>query len=215
MPSSNRPFPDIVTISAARLFESSPMTTLRLFASVAALFTLSTAAFAHDHAGHGAHVHGVGKLDVALDGATLSLHLDSPLVNLAGFEHAANSAKDKATVQSLAATLRDAGKVFAITPEAQCRVTSVQLASAALTPELLGEKSAAKSAEAGHTDHDGHADLDGDFVFTCTKPEALKAIDVNLFQAFKGFQKIDVQLVTPKKQAGTQLTPGNARIAIQ
>lgn len=53
---------------------------------------------AHDHHGnHPAHVHGVGKLDVALEGNTLTLHLDTPLVNVVGFEHAASSSKDKDT----------------------------------------------------------------------------------------------------------------------
>jgi len=55
---------------------------------------------------HEAHVHGVGQLDVALDGNTLSLHLDSPLANLVGFEHAANSAKDKQAVRAMSADLR-------------------------------------------------------------------------------------------------------------
>ncbi|MEB0165056.1 DUF2796 domain-containing protein, partial [Glaciimonas sp. CA11.2] len=36
---------------------------------------------------HEAHVHGVGKLDVAIDGAQITLHLDTPLINLLGFEH--------------------------------------------------------------------------------------------------------------------------------
>ena len=77
---------------------------------------------------HEAHVHGVGKLDVALDGQTLSLHLDSPLVNLVGFEHAANSAKDKAAVQAMTKTLRSTGAaaVFVTSPSAECKLNGVK-----------------------------------------------------------------------------------------
>ncbi|WP_034293417.1 DUF2796 domain-containing protein [Herbaspirillum sp. RV1423] len=162
---------------------------------------------------HEAHVHGVGKLDVALDGKTLSLHLDSPLVNLIGFEHAAKSAKDKQAAQDMAKTLRNAAAVFVSSPSAECKLSEVKLNSAAIEPALLGETTAGKPA--GREDHDGHADLDADFVFQCAQPERLQKIDVKLFDAFKGFNSIDVQLVTGKRQGAAKLTPGAASLAIQ
>ncbi|MFL9877386.1 DUF2796 domain-containing protein [Herbaspirillum rhizosphaerae] len=176
--------------------------------SSALLLSVVTLATAHE-----AHVHGVGKLDVALDGKTLSLHLDSPLVNLIGFEHAAKSAKDKQAAQDMAKTLRNAATVFVTTPSAECKLSGVQLVSAAIEPALLGEAAAKKPA--GHEDHDGHADMDADFSFQCAYPERLQRIDVKLFDAFKGFNSIDVQLVTPKRQGAAKLTPTAASITIQ
>lgn len=161
---------------------------------------------------HEAHVHGVGKLDVALDGKTLSLHLDSPLVNLIGFEHTANSAKDKQAAQDMAKTLRNAASVFVTSPSAECKLSGVQLVSAAIAPALLGE---AAGKAAGHADSDGHADLDADFSFQCAHPEKLQRIDVKLFDAFKGFNSIDVQLVTAKRQGAAKLTPAAASITVQ
>ena len=35
-----------------------------------------------------------------------------------------------------------------------------------------------------------------------------------LFAAFPGFQRIDVQLATPKKQGAVQLVPGSALIPL-
>lgn len=163
---------------------------------------------------HEAHVHGVGKLDVVLDGQTLSLHLDSPLVNLVGFEHAANSAKDKQAVQAMTKTLRNtgAGAMFVASPSAECKLSGVKLESAALDPVLLGELAATKPA--AQADHDGHADLDADFTFRCTHPERLQKIEVRLFDTFKGFNSIDVQLVTGKRQGAAKLTPAANSIAI-
>lgn len=161
---------------------------------------------------HEAHVHGVGKLDVALDGQTLSLHLDSPLVNLVGFEHAANSAKDKAAVQAMTKTLRNAGAVFVASPSAECKLSGVKLESAALDPVLLGEAAATKPA--AQADHDGHADLDADFTFRCAHPERLQKIEVRLFDTFKGFNSIDVQLVTGKRQGAVKLTPAANSITV-
>jgi hypothetical protein len=161
---------------------------------------------------HEAHVHGVGKLDVALDGHTLSLHLDSPLVNLIGFEHAAQSPSDRKSAQNMAATLRNASRVFVTSAAAACKVSQVKLVSAAIDPVLLGEATAAPDH---HEDHDGHADLDADFSFQCDNPERLQTIDVRLFDAFKGFVSIDVQLVTAKRQGAARLTPSSSRITFQ
>ena len=51
------------------------------------------AADEHDHAhgSLGAHEHGVGRLNAGLDGQTLELELESPAMNLVGFEHVATS----------------------------------------------------------------------------------------------------------------------------
>lgn len=154
---------------------------------------------------HEAHVHGVGKLDVAVDGNTLSLHLDSPLVNLIGFEHAATSDADRQAASNMAKILRDASKVFVTTAAAGCTISTVHLVSAAIDPVLLGEP-AASGKSVAHADHDGHADLDADFVFHCSAPDRLQNIDVKLFDAFKGFVRIDVQLVTAKRQAAAKLS---------
>ena len=49
----------------------------------------------------------------------------------------------------------------------------------------------------------------------CASPGALNTVDADgLFRAFPGFQRIDVQLATPKKQAAFQLLPGYAAIPI-
>ncbi|HZG21459.1 MAG TPA: DUF2796 domain-containing protein [Herbaspirillum sp.] len=168
---------------------------------------------AHEHHGnHPAHVHGVGKLDVALEGNTLTLHLDTPLINVVGFEHAATSGRDKDTVRAAARVLRAPDRLFVTDVAAQCKPAEIQLESAALAPALLGEKTPA-TAQAAPSD--GHADLDADFTLVCASPGALTAIDVSgLFAAFPGFQRIDVQLATPKKQGAAQLVPGSALVPL-
>ncbi|HEY4072444.1 MAG TPA: DUF2796 domain-containing protein [Herbaspirillum sp.] len=167
---------------------------------------------------HEAHVHGVGNLDVAIDSNTLSLHLATPLINLLGFEHAANSAPDRQATKKMGAQLHAAASIFAITPAAQCKPVSVKLVSAVLGAALLGEApstAAADAASLGNTapdKHDGHANLDGDFVFSCAHPEQIKAIDVKLFDLYPGFHSINVQAVTLKGQSAATLTPGSTSI---
>lgn len=147
----------------------------------------------------GAHVHGVARLQVAVEGDTLTLTLESPLDNLLGFEHRPRTEKQKAAVRDMAARLRKAEPLFVPTPAAECRAESVTLESPVLAPE---------KKDGG----DGHADLDGEFVFRCAKPEALRGIEVRLFDAFDHLRRVDVQVVTGKGQSAAKLTPAQKKV---
>jgi hypothetical protein len=59
----------------------------------------------HEHGSLGAHEHGVGRLNAVLDGQTLELELESPAMNLVGFEHTATTDADKAKVAAVRAQL--------------------------------------------------------------------------------------------------------------
>lgn len=50
----------------------------------------------HEHGSLDAHEHGVGRLNAVLDGKALELELESPAMNLVGFEHLATTDADKA-----------------------------------------------------------------------------------------------------------------------
>ncbi len=158
--------------------------------SVALAILCTTTAYAHEH--H-AHVHGVAKLEVAVDGGDLSLHLESPLEGLLGFEHAPRNDQERAAVAEMRKKLADAGKLFAPTTAARCTLKSV-----ALTAPTLDARPAA-----GGTDH---ADLDADFLFACAQPARLSGMEVRLFQAFPKLRSIEAQVVSDKGQKATRLS---------
>jgi hypothetical protein len=185
--------------------------------------------------GHDAHVHGAARLDVVVDGPVLSLQLESPLDNLLGFEHEPRNKAEQDKAARMAAKLRATEKLFVPTPDAACKPEQVSLASSALTPELLGEQAsehadahtnahanehAHKHAAAAHAEEEeeeaeeeGHADLDASWQFRCAHPEALRGVEVRLFQAFPGFQEIEAQVAGPRGQHGAHLTPKKRTLA--
>lgn len=144
----------------------------------------------HDHA---AHVHGTAKLAVAVEGARLAIHLESPLDGLVGFEHAPNSAKERATATAALKTLRAGERLFVPTASAGCRLSGAHIEA----PVLEGQKS------------DGHSDLDADYHFDCARPDLLKGVAVNLFKTFPGIARIDAVVLTGKGQQAYKL---NARM---
>lgn len=158
----------------------------------------------HDHGSLGKHEHGVAQLNVALDGTTLELELDSPAMNLVGFEHEATSAADKATVASVQALMKKPLQLFDAPAAANCYLTSTELES-----PLFGDTDAKHEEE----DHDGHhhADIHAHYQFTCSAPDALASLDfAPLFKRFPATQKIQVQMLGPRGQQGAELTPASA-----
>lgn len=163
-----------------------------------AVFSLSAAAAA---LAASAHSHGVARLDVAVDGPTVTLRLESPLESLLGFERAPRNDAERGQVRAMAQALR-AGSAFVPTAAARCRLDSVKLASPVLAPELLGETGASPKGKA-----DGeHADLEGTFVYRCEDTKLLAGLDVMLFDSFKRLRRVDAQVVGPKGQSAFKLT---------
>lgn len=154
----------------------------------------------HDHE-HQAHVHGVAKLEVAVEGGRIDLHLESPLEALLGFEHAPRSDKERAVVARMRQTLEQGGRLFAPTAAAGCKLVSVQVEAPVLE---VGHKEHGHNEK--HDKHEGHGDLDADFRFTCAQPGKLTGMEVRLSDAFPGMRRVDAQVVSGKGQSAARLT---------
>jgi len=165
----------------------------------------------HDHA-HGtlgAHEHGVAKLNAVLDGNTLELELDSPAMNLVGFEHAASSDADKAKVAAVRQQLEQPLKLFGLASAAGCKEDQQALES-----PLFGDTAKADDEGDEHEKGHGHSDINAHYQLTCATPEKLAQIDLTpLYKAFPATQKINVQLIGPNGQKGVETSPAKAVVA--
>lgn len=191
-----------------RLFLALPFALLPL--------AIAQAAEVHEHGSLGAHEHGVGRLNAALDGQTLELELDSPAMNLVGFEHVASTNEDKAKVAAARAQLEKPLVLFSLPKAANCVVSQQELKS-----PLFGDKPDAPDAD-DHDDDDDHAtdgkgateehhhdhsEIHAHYQFTCAAPGALKTLDLSqVFTTFPATQKIQVQLISPSGQQGVEVT---------
>lgn len=154
-----------------------------------AVLVFSAPAYADEH--H-AHQHGVAKLEVAVEGGSLSLHLESPLEGVLGFEHAPRNDQERAVVAEMRKKLADGGKLFAPTTAAQCTLKSVQIEAPTL--------------DAKPVTSEAHGDLDADFLFTCAQPTKLTGLEVRLTQAFPKLRRIDAEVVSGKGQSAMRLS---------
>lgn len=166
----------------------------------------------HEHGSLGAHEHGVGRLNAVLDGQALELELDSPAMNLVGFEHAATSAADKAKVAATRKLLENPAALFNLPKAAGCVVSTQELNS-----PLFGDKPEADHDEDDDHDHDAkdgahehhhdHSEIHAHYQFNCATPTALSNLDLSqVFKTFPATQKIQVQLIGPSGQQGVDAT---------
>jgi hypothetical protein len=174
---------------------------------------------AHAHREHGPHEHGVGSLNLVVDGSVVEIELESPAANILGFEHAPKDEAERAALDRAVLALKDGERLFGFPAEAGCRLTRSSVSST-----LLGdEPAAAEHAEHGdspaaESDHDAgheretHADLDADYRFECQNAARIGPVEVRLFEAFPGTLRLRVQFATAKGQGAVELTAAGARI---
>ena len=167
----------------------------------------------HEHGSLGAHEHGVGRLNAVLDGQALELELDSPAMNLVGFEHLATSAADKAKVAAARKQLENPLALFNLPKAAGCVISSQELNS-----PLFGDKPEADhddddddhdddAKDGAHEHHHDHSEIHAHYQFTCATPTALGNLDLTqVFKTFPATQKIQVQLIGPSGQQGVEAT---------
>lgn len=166
------------------------------------------------HAGK-AHVHGKGHLAVAIDGNTLTLMLEAPGESLVGFEHAARNARERTAIARARQTLERPAGLFVPSAAAACTARSSKLASplfdagASTQPDKSHQHAHGKGHEKGH-EH-VHADIKGEFVFHCARPEALRDLDVRLFASFPRLKQLQFELAGPRGQTALRLTPQQTR----
>ena len=166
----------------------------------------------------GPHVHGVGQVQVAVDGALLSIVLSSPLDNLLGFERAARTAQEKAAVSRVNEQLRKSQTLFQPASEADCVISSTTIDAPVLDAGLApGDTATAGKGrdkpKPAHAEAGGHADLTAEYVFRCARPERLRGMEVRLFEAFSGLRQLDVRVAGSRGQSAMTLRRWNTKVS--
>ena len=185
--------------------------------------TLALPAVAGENRELDAHEHGVGELNIAIDGNQIAMELHAPGADIVGFEHAAESAQDRAAIETAVATLARPLALFGLPADAECTVTQ---ASAELESEEHDEHEGADDHDhehdhddhADHDDHDDHADHgDGHdhdehaeddhegeathsefhaaYMFDCARPDAITEIEFTYFDVFENARELEIQVV--------------------
>ena len=174
------------------------------YALIAATFALSLPVIADEHRELGPHEHGVGRLNIAVEGKRVSMELEVPGADIVGFEHEASTKEQKAAVSKATTTLKNALKVFELPAEAKCKLAQAEVAFGA---EDHDHDAGHDSVKHEGTEEEGHhSEFHATYAIDCAAPEKLTGIRFRYFELFAGARKLGINLVTDKGQSHHEVT---------
>ncbi len=177
------------------------------FISLLGALALSGPAQAQGKRQLGAHVHGASKLNIAIEGQTISMELSAPAHDIVGFEHQPRTDKQKATVEQATQTLREPLKLFTLPQAAGCTVTS------AAVERKLGDATPTPAAVKG--DEATHSEFEGRYSLACTNAAAVLDIEFPYFKLFPNADEIEVQVIAPKGQKSFEVKRARPRLSLR
>ena len=181
------------------------------------------------------HVHGAANLAIVLDGTALTIELETPLFNLLGFEHAAETEIEAATIEAAETTLTQPALLFAINEAAGCTPSTetidVHLIKSAHDDEHThdeheehDDEHAYEAEDDHHDEHEGdeeheehpnHKDALLQYDYECAEPEALTDIDVTLLNEFTNMTDLDVVYLAEDRQDLFELGQTSTKINLR
>lgn len=178
------------------------------------LVLLTSTALHADESGHHAinpHQHGSAELTLAQVGTAVHIDLVSPAVNLLGFEHHAQDEAERATLQAAVATLRDGERLLGLPRNAECRQASARIDSPLMA---LYDRRDQQRPQPQAQPAQEHAEFNIAYRFICEDPPQLRQLDLRVFSAFSGFERIRVKWVTDAGQSVAVATPAQPRVTL-
>ena len=176
---------------------------------------LSCAALAKNHDGaprHAdAHVHGVGQLNLAIEGKQVHLELDIPGFDILGFESVNSAAQREALSKAMEALKQP--DLWGFTEAADCQLQTVSVTTDSHDHHHECSHSDKHDHGDGH-DHHGeqathkstHMDFAATYVYQCAQPRQLKNISTRLFERFQHSASLQVQSLTDAGQMAGSMT---------
>ncbi len=179
-----------------------------VFAGIVTCFAFS--ASAEEHRQLGAHVHGHGHLNIAIEDKTVSIELEVPGADIAGFEHEASTPSQKAAIEKAKANLAAGLSLFTPAAEAGCTQKSAKVSIEAEHGDEHEHhgKPGANEEEEGHH----HSEFHAEYAFECASPARLTSMTFDYFKAFPGAQELDISLISPNGQTSYEVKRDNPRV---
>jgi hypothetical protein len=184
----------------------------RAFVFAGVMSCLVLPAFAEEHRQLGAHVHGHGRLNMAIEDKTVSIELEVPGADIVGFEHEATTPKQKAAIEKAKATLAKGLSLFAPPPSAKCVQKDAKVAVKTGHDDEHGDQTKEEKADTAEKETEHHSEFHAEYAFECASPSRLTSIVFNYFKAFPDAQELDITLISPKGQSSYEVKRDKPRL---
>jgi len=175
----------------------------KAFALAGFVTCLGVTASAQEHRQLGAHVHGHGRLNIAIEDKTMSMDLEVPAADIVGFEHEPETPEQKAALDEAKAKLGAGLSLFTPASAAGCVQTSAKI----MTEADHDEEEPHDSHHAHEADH-RHSEFHAEYAFECASPSQITSMSFDYFEVFPNAEALNVSLITTKGQASYEVARG-------
>ena len=141
------------------------------------------------------HEHGVGELNIAVEGSTIEFEFMIPGADIVGFEYVAKSDEDIAKINQALKTFDDYTNIFTLPSNSLCELDSQKVA-------LKEEDDHDEHDEHDeHDDHDEHAEENHNefyakYSIECGNINAIKEVNFPYFATFTNSGELEVQFIS-------------------
>lgn len=189
---------------------------------------------------HKAHVHGLSELMIAIEGSHLEIRLESPAMDLLGFEHKATEPKHIALVKEARQQLGTDTALFSFSGT-QCVLKELEIDTSSLLDDDEQHEHDEHKHEHDHAkhqhehdehkhehndkkhkhDHDEHKhygehhEITASYHYECKKTAQLESIQVRLFDIFPSMQHINSMWITEAGQNSKKLNSKDGMIRLK
>ena len=185
------------------------------------LIFISSQAFGQ-HARHGAHLHGVAELTVALEENAIEMMFTAPAASVVGFESEAASSEQVKAVEDARLVLRDPFRLVTFVGK-KCDLIQAVVDLTAISSSQKDEhddhdeghddhEEGHDDHEEGHDDHDSadgeesHSDIIAKYEFECSSDGQLKKLEFGPDELLFGLDKVNVMWVSESGQGAAEVT---------
>ena len=158
------------------------------------------------------HEHGVGELNIAIDGSLAEFEFMLPGADIVGFEYEAKSDEDLAKIENALLVLENYENLFALTKNSKCVLADLDYHLSGEEHEEHDEHADDEHADEEHADeeHDEHADEEHEehadeeshteiyakYSFKCDNIKQLDKVEFSYFKTFPNSSELEVQFVS-------------------
>ena len=167
------------------------------------------------HTRHGAHLHGVAELTVAVEENAIEMMFTAPAASVVGFESEAASSEQVKAVEDARLVLRDPFRLVTFVGK-KCdliqAVVDLTAISSSQKDEHDDHEEGHDDHEEGHDDHDSadgeesHSDITAKYEFECSSDGQLKKLEFGPDELLFGLDKVNVMWVSESGQGAAEVT---------
>jgi len=157
-------------------------------------------------AGQHAHVHGEGRINIAVEGQQGAVEFIAPAEGVYGFEHRATTPADQAKRDAALTLVREhIGSMVIFAADRGCQWTPQSVTVVA---------EAGRASSKGGKQHGEHSEVHAVFTVTCAQPLAGSQVTFGVSKVLPKIRVLHVQVLSGTKQSGAVLKGDKGKVTL-